>query len=139
MSKKPLVIAIEEHYADAEVAATFQGRDATKAPKIAERLEDLVDIRIREMDAAGIDMQVLSHTAPSVQKLDPESAVRLARLANDRFVRDDSGATGSFFRGSRPCRRPIPRARGRRIRARRDQTRPQGGDGARSDQRPILG
>jgi 2,3-dihydroxybenzoate decarboxylase len=37
------------------------------------------------MDEAGIDLQVLSHTAPSVQKHDPESAVRLARLANDRL------------------------------------------------------
>ena len=32
---------------------------------------------------AGIAMQVLSHTAPAVQKLDPEGAIRLARAANN--------------------------------------------------------
>jgi len=85
MAKRPYIIALEEHYADAEVQATFQGFDATKAKPIAERLGDVGALRIREMDEAGIDFVVLSHTAPSVQKLDPESAVRLARAANDRL------------------------------------------------------
>jgi len=85
MPKKPNIIALEEHYADPRIAASFQGADATKAPAIQQRLEDLVDLRIREMDEAGIDMQVLSHTAPSVQKLDSEIAMQLARAANDRL------------------------------------------------------
>jgi len=85
MAQKPLIIALEEHYADAEIAATFTGMDANKIPKIAERLDDVGALRIREMDEAGIDIQVLSHTAPSVQKLEPEAAVRLARAANDRL------------------------------------------------------
>ena len=85
MAAKRFIIALEEHYADPEVAATFRGMDATKAPAIQQRLEDLIDLRIREMDAAGIDMQVLSHTAPSVQKLAPEIATPLARRANDRL------------------------------------------------------
>jgi predicted TIM-barrel fold metal-dependent hydrolase len=38
------------------------------------------------MDAAGIDVQVISHGAPAVQKLDPETATRLARVANDRLA-----------------------------------------------------
>ena len=38
------------------------------------------------MDKNGIDMQVLSHSAPAVQKLDPETAIRLARIANDRLA-----------------------------------------------------
>ena len=85
MPQKPLIIALEEHYADAEIQATFTGMDATKLPKISERLDDVGALRIREMDEAGIDIQVLSHTAPSVQKLEPETAVRLARAANDRL------------------------------------------------------
>jgi 2,3-dihydroxybenzoate decarboxylase len=40
-------------------------------------------LRLKEMDEAGIDVQVLSHSAPATQKFDPETAVRLARLAND--------------------------------------------------------
>src|SRR6266478_3940309 len=38
------------------------------------------------MDEAGIDVQVISHGAPSTQRLDPETAVRLARNANDRLA-----------------------------------------------------
>src|SRR6185437_4111947 len=50
-----------------------------------ERLDDIGALRIREMDEAGVDLQVLSHGAPSVQKLDPESAVAISRRANDRL------------------------------------------------------
>src|SRR5947209_3586839 len=38
------------------------------------------------MDAAGIDVQVLSHTAPSLQKLS-SGAVELARRVNDRLAK----------------------------------------------------
>lgn len=77
------IIAIEEHYADPEVAAAFTGLEASKSPVLQQRLEDVAETRLREMDAAGITMQVLSHTAPAVQKVDAETAVRLARVAND--------------------------------------------------------
>ena len=40
-------------------------------------------LRISEMDAAGIDMQVLSETAPAVHELDPDKAIPLARRSND--------------------------------------------------------
>ena len=78
------VIALEEHYSDPELAATF-GPGGGKMPELRKRLEDLGELRIAEMDEAGIDMQVLSHNAPSTQRLDPESAVRLARTVNDRL------------------------------------------------------
>jgi 2,3-dihydroxybenzoate decarboxylase len=42
-------------------------------------------LRLKEMDEAGIDIQVLSHTNPGVQKLDAETSVRLAKAANDRL------------------------------------------------------
>lgn len=80
---KPLVIALEEHYFDAEVAALFVGRDVPRATR--ERLDDLDALRIREMDEAGIDVQVLSHGAPALQRLDAQTAVPLARRANDRL------------------------------------------------------
>jgi len=78
------VIALEEHYCDPELADHFLGGDALAAP-LRKRLFDIDDARIREMDEAGIDMQVLSHQAPATQKMDPATAVRLARLANDRL------------------------------------------------------
>jgi len=85
MANKPRIIAIEEHYLDPEVKAHFSSEDATKQPWVAERLENLSNLRLKEMDEAGIDLQVLSHGAPSMQKFDPETAVRLARAANDRL------------------------------------------------------
>jgi predicted TIM-barrel fold metal-dependent hydrolase len=48
-----------------------------------ERLQDLGDRRIADMDAAGIDMQVLSLAAPGVEQLEGPESVALAREAND--------------------------------------------------------
>ena len=39
------------------------------------------------MDEAGIDLQVISHTTPGVQHLDPDTAIPLAREANDALAR----------------------------------------------------
>lgn len=83
---QPRVIAIEEHYWDREVAATFGSSDAVRgAPGIVERLYDYGELRIQEMDESGIRLQVLSHGAPSTQRGDEESSVKLARGANDRL------------------------------------------------------
>ncbi len=72
MLKKPAcpVIAIEEHYWDKELSDTYAGIGrATQRQDQVDRLLDLGDVRIREMDEAGIDMQVLSHGSPSTQDL----------------------------------------------------------------------
>ena len=82
---KPFVIALEEHYYAPELAATFDGPEG-RAPEIRRRLDDLGELRLKEMDEAGIDVQVISHGAPSTQRLDPETAVRLARNANNRLA-----------------------------------------------------
>jgi predicted TIM-barrel fold metal-dependent hydrolase len=85
MATKPQVIALEEHYFDPEVRTHVHGLDATTAPRIVERLDDLGALRLKEMDEAGIDIQVLSHANPSLQKLDATTAVPLARRVNDRL------------------------------------------------------
>ena len=51
-----------------------------------ERLFDLGALRIKEMDETGIDMQVISHGAPSAQKLPADGAAALVRGANDRLA-----------------------------------------------------
>jgi 2,3-dihydroxybenzoate decarboxylase len=79
------VVALEEHYADPELYALFTGLDATTPPPVVEKLKDTGAARLKDMDAAGIDVQVLSHSAPSLQKIS-SGAVELARRINDRLA-----------------------------------------------------
>ncbi len=76
------VVALEEHYWDPEIAKHFGGNDG-RAPAIRERLLDLGRLRLESMDGAGVDLQVISHGNPGVQRMDAETAVPLARQAND--------------------------------------------------------
>jgi aminocarboxymuconate-semialdehyde decarboxylase len=53
---------------------------------ITQRADDLA-VRVEEMDAAGVDLQVLSLSIPQVYFLDGEASVSLARHCNDYFAR----------------------------------------------------
>ena len=79
----PQVIAIEEHYWNRTVAEHYNIEEQPKTT--LDRLFDLGEGRLKEMDAAGIDFQVLSHGAPATQRMDPETAINMARLANDEL------------------------------------------------------
>jgi 2,3-dihydroxybenzoate decarboxylase len=79
------VIALEEHYWDKELAAQFVGGEGVRDPEMLKRLYDLGELRLKEMDEAGIDMQIISHGAPSAQKLSGADAVELTRRVNDRL------------------------------------------------------
>ncbi len=80
------VIAIEEHYWDAELASHFSRQEGSRAGQMERRLRDFGGDRISDMDAAGIDMAVLSHGAPSGQKLAADIAVPLIARVNDRLA-----------------------------------------------------
>jgi 2,3-dihydroxybenzoate decarboxylase len=83
------VIALEEHYSDAELLAAGGTQGGAPRPSsmsaIFARLPDLGEVRLREMDQAGIDVQVLSHVPSPVQQLNAEAAVELAVRANNRL------------------------------------------------------
>ena len=50
------------------------------------RLLDIGANRIKDMDDAGIDMQVLSLTAPGIEQFDPKIGARLAQQSNDALA-----------------------------------------------------
>ena len=78
MPPKFYVIALEEHYQDGELKQHRGGG-------VAERLDDVGPLRLKEMDEAGIDLQVLSHANPGLQGVDAATGVPLARRINDRL------------------------------------------------------
>ncbi|MFZ3360629.1 MAG: amidohydrolase family protein [Xanthobacteraceae bacterium] len=87
-------ITLEEHFTTPkflegpgrkrkEIADKAGGRLA----KVFAQLADVGEGRLAEMDAAGIDMQVLSLTSPGAEQSEAAEAVALARDAND-FLAD---------------------------------------------------
>jgi uncharacterized protein len=83
------VIAIEEHFWTPEIAeaiGALRNPGAGTGSPLHADLADLGERRLAAMDAAGIDVQVISHTTPGVQHLDGATAVPLAREANDRLA-----------------------------------------------------
>jgi 2,3-dihydroxybenzoate decarboxylase len=72
----PNVVTLEEHFSHPQLLAGI-------APSLGEALLDLGDRRLREMDAAEIDLQVLGHFPSGPQNLPPERAIPLARETND--------------------------------------------------------
>ena len=86
------IIAIEEHWNSVNIRDALdrlQGgaRDESVAFNTMgdnqARLEDLGQGRIETMDAAGIDVSILSVVTPATQALPAADAISLAREAND--------------------------------------------------------
>src|SRR6185295_2061801 len=82
---RPQIIALEEHYWDRELVATFKGGDIIRAPALEQRLYDLGEMRLKEMDEAGVDYQILSHGASSSQNLPADIALKMTQGVNDRL------------------------------------------------------
>lgn len=81
-----MLIALEEHYAWNPVSADNVVGNWLKAhdPATYERLYDRAAIRVEQMDAAGIDFQIMSLFDPGVQDDDDTPrAIDNARRAND--------------------------------------------------------
>lgn len=95
-------IATEEAWAPKDLVATYRRMAAQKTiddpgfnalwarlgsnASLVSRLPDLGEGRIRDMDATGIDMQVLALTSPGVQVFDAPTANAIARDTNDEVA-----------------------------------------------------
>ena len=84
-------ITLEEHFATPgfldgpgrELKDQAERYNSSRAIKLIEQLCDIGDKRLAEMDAAGIDMQVLSLTSPGTEQLATAEATVLANETND--------------------------------------------------------
>ena len=107
-------IAIEEHFWTPELRALRRGHDVLSDPDLGRRLMDLGDLRIAEMNEAGIDLQVISHVEPATQNFEPDEAVRLAGSAND-LLHQAIQAHPSRFAGFAALPTPAPAAAAREL------------------------
>src|SRR5438477_6266666 len=89
-SESMRTITLEEHFATAEVlkaSAELQSASRNNFVKaVEEKLLDLGKTRIADMDAAGIDLQVISLTNAGMDKLDGVKAAPLIRDSNDQLA-----------------------------------------------------
>lgn len=86
-------ITVEEHFISPGFLAG-PGKDFTerlrnsgpRGARIFEQLQDVGDKRVAEMDAAGIDMQVLSLNSPGIEQADVADQIAVARESNDMIA-----------------------------------------------------
>ena len=57
-----------------------------RAVLMSSRIQDIGERRLADMDASGIDMQILSLTSPGVQIFDAPTGTALARSTNDQLA-----------------------------------------------------
>lgn len=77
------LIAVEEHLIPADLVSQVRA-DSAVPEMLRAALTDVGERRLRVMDEAGIDIQVLSVAAPGAQQAPTPTAVGLATALNDR-------------------------------------------------------
>lgn len=92
------IITLEEHFTNLAISAASAEAIERLAPSHRaaysnysshasfDRMIDLGDIRIADMDANSIDMQIIGIGGPGVQLIEPEQAVSLAIDANNQLA-----------------------------------------------------
>lgn len=118
------IVALEEHFVAGDVPGKWAGLDPANRDDstdlfppdsiIEKRLADLSDDRVAQMDASGVDVQVLSLTTPGVQVLEPDDAVALATRNND-LIAETVRRRPDRFEGFAALPTPAPEAAAREL------------------------
>jgi predicted TIM-barrel fold metal-dependent hydrolase len=95
-NRRVRTIALEEHFWVPELAAPPGTGPLARSggSRLDEQLRDLGPDRIASMDAAGIDVQVMSHVQPAAQALQGRPAADAARRANDALAQAVAACPG---------------------------------------------
>ncbi len=80
------IIALEEHVLPRDIIEAAGIDIGLRANKRAAQLDEMGEGRLRIMDDAGIDVQVLSALSNNVQDLEPAQSVAVNRKINDRIA-----------------------------------------------------
>lgn len=81
------IICLEEHVSTPPVVEAWTAHSLRfGGGPLLDKLADLSEGRLADMDDAGVDVQVLSLSGPGLERLPAAQAVRLARDANDRIA-----------------------------------------------------
>jgi predicted TIM-barrel fold metal-dependent hydrolase len=117
------LIGLEEHFLTSDIFAARKALDPRwqeMAPSEAEggetgrRLADLAGERLAAMDETGLDVQVLSLTAPGVQSLESHTASALASASND-LLAETVRSNPERFQGFATLATPEPIAAAREL------------------------
>jgi predicted TIM-barrel fold metal-dependent hydrolase len=118
------IIGLEEHFVTPDVLTAWHalppewqdpGLQHHERGEIGERLADLGDRRIADMDNTGMDVQVLSLTAPGLQSLEPEQAIAL-QVASNNLIAETVQRLPDRFQGVATLATPDPEAAAEELR-----------------------
>jgi predicted TIM-barrel fold metal-dependent hydrolase len=112
------IVGLEEHFVTPDVLAAWRRLEPrwqdvalnhSNGGEMGARLAELGDARIAAMDESGVDVQVLSLTAPGLQSLEPQEAVALQTASND-LLADVVARRPDRFEGFATLATPNPSA-----------------------------
>jgi predicted TIM-barrel fold metal-dependent hydrolase len=123
------LIGLEEHFVTEDVLRAWRvlnprWQDVALARSdvghTRRRLVDINALRLEASDQTGLDIQVLSLTAPGVQNLPPDEAVSLQTASNNR-VSDAIRAHPDRFQGFATLATPRPEAAAKELERGREE------------------
>ena len=116
------LIALEEHYVTEEIRDAWKKLDpqwqdlsgAQYTPEIVAQLEDFGPLRLERMDAAGVDVQVISLGPGATQSFEPEQAVSFA-VSSNNYLAKMVATNPDRFQGFATLPTPDPAAAAREL------------------------